>query len=606
MTQVNGQLNGQLNQSLEEPNSNQIETKKIRISIVDDSGVIREGLRIMLEIEPGFEIVGMANDGKAAIELVEAQRPDIVLMDMEMPELNGISTTQIINERFPDTKVVVFSDHAENSYITQSLEAGAKGYFQKKTAITEVTQGIKNVHKGLYQFGPSLLENYISHTARLTAQSDFSSDSLLLPKTKPETFSVPVKAEPPSELELKPYIDEDESAAPPWLKLIIAVIILSSFALAITAMAIAKFKPALFSQIVGNPPPTSVTPAPVPTPTAVSALGKIEPEGEIVQLSVSAAAEGSRVDRLFVERGDKVKQGQLVAILDSYNPANAALNKAQSDVRVAQANLARVQAGAKQGDISAQISAINGVKAELRGQIAAQKAAIARLTAELSNAQVEYNRHQQLFKDGAITAQARDTKRLRVDTVGQQLAEARETLNRTIETTNDRHNEAQAKLESIAEVRPVDLQVAQAELEQSQAVVQQAEADLALAEVRSPIDGQVLNVNTRPGEVVDNKEGIIALGQTEQMYVVAEVYETDVDKVRLGQKAIVTGSTIEKELTGKVAQVGLEVEQQDVFESDPLVNTDNKVVEVKIRLSPESSKQVVTLSNLQVQVVIDL
>lgn len=90
------------------------------------------------------------------------------------------------------------------------------------------------------------------------------------------------------------------------------------------------------------------------------------------------------------------------------------------------------------------------------------------------------------------------------------------------------------------------------------------------------------------------------------MYVAAEVYETDVARVRLRQKAIVTGSAFELELEGEVTQVGLEVKQQDVFESDPLVNTDNKVVEVKIRLDPESSKRVTALSNLQVQVVIVL
>lgn len=123
--------------------------------------------------------------------------------------------------------------------------------------------------------------------------------------------------------------------------------------------------------------------------------------------------------------------------------------------------------------------------------------------------------------------------------------------------------------------------------------------------MKSPIDGQVLTLNVRPGEVVVDR-GIMAIGQTDQMYVVAEVYETDVEKVRLGQKAIITGKAFSQKLQGKVSQIGLEVKQQNVFESDPLVNTDNKVVEVKIRLDPESSQKVTTLSNLQVQVVIVL
>jgi HlyD family secretion protein len=601
MTQLNGSqnkhlhLNSHSNLNLNSnPNSNSID--KIRISIVDDSGVIREGLKVMFENEPDFDIVGTANDGKAAIELVEAQKPDIVIMDLEMPELNGINSTEIISEHFSQTKVVVYSDHDENCYISQSLEAGAKGYFLKRTPFAEITQGIKNVHKGFCQFGPGLLENYISHTAEFKAQTV----PLLLPETELETSLAP--AESPPAIELTEPIAEPK----PWLKYLLLSTLLLIITFIASAWAIAKFKPDFYGQLMGNATPSApITPAPVPTPTAVSALGQIEPEGEVIQLSVSSAAESSKVEQLLVQRGDRVKQGQVVAVLDSYNSASAATNKAQTDVRIAQANLERVQAGAKQGDISAQKSSINRLEAELKGQIAAQKAAIARLEAELANANVEYNRYQQLFDDGAISAQERDTRRLRVDTVEQQLAEAKETLNRTIETTSVQRNEAQAKLESIAEVRPVDVQVAQAELSQAQAEVKQAEETLALTEVRSPIDGQVLKVNVRPGEVVGD-QGIMAIGQTEQMYVVAEVYETDVDKVRVGQKALITGSAFDEELEGEVAQVGLEVEQQDVFESDPLVNTDNKVVEVKIRLSPESSQRVTALSNLQVQVVVVL
>jgi HlyD family secretion protein len=603
MTQLNGSQNKHLS-SNSSSNSNSID--KIRISIVDDSEVIREGLKIMLENEPGFDIVGMANDGKAAIELVEAQKPDIVLMDLEMPELNGIDSTEIISEHFSQTKVVVYSDHHENSYVTQSLEAGAKGYFLKKTPVAEIAQGIKNVQKGFYQLGPGLLENYVTHTAELKPQTA----PLFLPETELETSLTP--AEPPSAMELIEPVAESK----PWLKYMAISTLLLIVTLVASAWAIAKFKPDFYGQLMGNgTPPTPITPAPVPTPTAVSALGQIEPKGEVIQLSVSSGAESSKVEQLLVQRGDRVKQGQVVAILDSYNHASAATKKAQTDVRIAQANLERVQAGAKQGDINAQKSSINRLEAELKGQIAAQEAAIARLEAELANANVEYNRYQQLFDDGAISAQERDTRRLRVDTVEQQLAETEETLNRTIETTNVQRNEAQAKLESIAEVRSVDVQVAQAELAQAElaqaelaqaeAEVQQAQETLALTQVRSPTDGQVLKVNVRPGEVVGD-QGIVAIGQTEQMYVVAEVYETDVDQVRVGQKALITGSAFDEELEGKVAQVGLEVEQQDVFESDPLVNTDNKVVEVRIRLSPKSSKRVTALSNLQVQVVVVL
>lgn len=578
-------------------NSNQ--TDKIRISIVDDSKVIRECLKLTLETESDFDIVGMANDGEAAIKLVEDQKPDVVLMDIEMPKLNGISSTKIICERVGQTKVLVFSDHEENTYINQSLEAGAKGYFLKKTPAEEIVQGIKNVHCGFCQFSPGLLENYIHQAAQLTAQTE--NISLLAEGEETSFAPVKSKAEAIETQFCEPTIFQQK----PLLWRIAVWTMLAISALVISALVLAKFNPSLYSQLWGASDTEAPVPAPPPEPTAVSALGQIEPEGEVIQLSVSSAAEGSKVEQLLVERGDKVQQGQVVAILDSHSSQLAALESAKADVHTAKANLERVQAGAKQGDINAQQAEIDRLSAELEGQIATQKATIARLSAELNNAEVENKRYQQLFQDGAISAQARDTRSLRVDTIQQQLAAAKETLNRTITTIQVQRNEALARLESITEVRPVDVQVSQAELEKANAAVNQAQAALALTEVRSPINGRVLKVNVRPGEVVGDR-GIVAIGQTDRMYVVAEVYETDIDRVRVGQKAIVTGSAFDEKLEGEIAQVGWEVKQQDVFESDPLVNTDNKVVEVKIRLSPESSKRVTALSNLQVQVVIIL
>ena len=589
MTQINGYQHHHLNPP---------KTAKIKISIVDNSVVIREGLKVMLKTETDFEIVGAAEDAPSAIKLIKNQQPDVVLMDIEMPKLNGINTTQIICEQFADTKVIIYSSHTENSYITQSLEAGAKGYFLKQTPIEELIQGIRNVNKGFCQFSPGLLENYVNHTSLLKAQAEDLAPSV----TDESDTSITNDSQTP-EIERsfsEPVIPHQKTASP-WRIAAWSTVAISVLALA--GLASARFRPELYSQI-NTPPPTPVPPS-VPEPVAVSALGRIEPEGEVIQLSVSSAAEGSRVEQLLVKQGDTVRRGQVIAVLDSYSRRLAALKSAKADVQIAQANLARVKAGAREGDINAQQATINRLEAELRGQIAAQEAAIARLNAELANAEIEYRRYEQLYQDGAISASERDTRLLRVDTVKQQLSEAKETLNRTVETTKVQRKEAQAKLASIAEVRPVDVQVSQAELSQRIAAVNQAQAALELTEVRSPMNGQVLTVNVRPGEVVGNR-GIVALGQTDQMYVVAEVYETDVDKVRLGQTATITGAAFNEELTGKVSEIGLEVKQQDVFESDPLVNTDNKIVEVKIRLDPESSQRVRSLSNLQVQVVIAL
>jgi len=112
--------------------------------------------------------------------------------------------------------------------------------------------------------------------------------------------------------------------------------------------------------------------------TTVTALGRLEPKGEVIKVSASGSAEGNRIDRLLVKEGDTVKTGQAIAILDSRDRLSAALDQAQEQVRVAQANLAKVKAGAKNGEIQAQKATIGRLEADRSNEIAAQQAIVAR------------------------------------------------------------------------------------------------------------------------------------------------------------------------------------------------------------------------------------
>jgi HlyD family secretion protein len=303
-------------------------------------------------------------------------------------------------------------------------------------------------------------------------------------------------------------------------------------------------------------------------PTKVSALGRLEPQGQIIRLAAPSSLQGAQVRQLLVQEGEQVQKGEVIAILDGQETRKAALEKAKTDVQTAKAKLAQVKAGAKQGDIDA------------------QRAEISRLEAELRNAETEYQRNDALFREGAISEVDLDSKRLR------------------LEATKEQIRQAQSSLTSIAEVRPEDVQIAEAELNSTQAAVRQAEASLEQIYVRAPMTAQVIKVHARPGEVVGT-DGIVQLGQTDQMKVVAQVHETDITKVQVGQKATVTGTAFADQLTGQVSQIGLQVSEQDVFATNPLADTDNRVIEVKIALDPDSSRKVSGLSNLQVQVLIN-
>ncbi|MBW4517933.1 MAG: ABC exporter membrane fusion protein [Timaviella obliquedivisa GSE-PSE-MK23-08B] len=352
-------------------------------------------------------------------------------------------------------------------------------------------------------------------------------------------------------------------------------------------------------------PPIAVAAA--PTIETVSALGRLEPEGEVIQVFAPTSLEGARVEALKVSHGQQIRKGEVIAVLDTYERRQAALREAQEQLKVAQSRLKQVEAGAKSGEIRAQARVVDRQQVELQTETTAQEATIARLQAELRNAELEDRRYQTLYTEGAVSASLRDGKQLTADTVRQQLNEAQANLSRIQLSRQKQIAEAQATLDQIAEVRPVDVNVMRSQVSQAQASVVRVKAELDLATVRSPQDGQVLKIHTRPGELVGT-QGIISLGQTQRMVAVAEVYELDVSRIREGQSATVISknNAFSNVLSGKVVEVGLEINKQDVLNTDPAAKFDARVVEVKVRLDESSSRRVAGLTNLSIQVSIDV
>lgn len=489
---------------------------------------------------------------------------------------------------------------------------------------------------------------------------------------------------------------------------------------------------------------------PAATRTSVTALGRLTPQGEVIKLSAPSASEGARIELLQVEEGDRVSKGQIIAVLDTRDRLQAILQQADKEVKVKQAELAKIQAGAKTGVVGAgkaevakfeaqvqretegeaanvarleaqlrreteaeqanvakfeaalrreteaeqanlakleagfqretevQQSKLARLEAQLRGEIASQNATVDRLKAELKNAEAEEQRNKELSESGAISASAYDTKRLVVETARQRVKEARAILNKTVqtlqeeivetqatlkqtvetgkqeinqsranlkrkletgrqeinqaratlnqkietgreqinqaeailkqkaETGQEQINQAKANLDQISEVRPEDVQAAQAAVESAIATKQKAQVDLNLSYVKAPVSGSILKVHSRQGEGINDGDGIVELGRTDQMYAVAEVYETDIAKVRNGQRATVSSPVFAGTLEGTVARIGKQIGKKDVLNTDPAADTDARVVEVRIRLDPESSKKVAALTNLQVEVKINI
>ncbi|MDJ0688850.1 MAG: response regulator transcription factor [Xenococcaceae cyanobacterium MO_188.B32] len=144
----------------------------IRILIVDDQNTVRELLKVNLEQQKDLQIVGFAVNGKDAIQKVQNLNPDIVLMDINMPIMNGLRATKIISQKFVNTKVIVFTTSDNDKYLNFALDVGAKGYLLKNTSGEEILKAIYHAQKGYFYLENKLVEKYLNKLAKV--QSDLS------------------------------------------------------------------------------------------------------------------------------------------------------------------------------------------------------------------------------------------------------------------------------------------------------------------------------------------------------------------------------------------------------------------------------------------------
>ena len=659
----------------------------IRILIVDDQNIVRQSIKAILEVKPELEVVGTASDGKSAIEQAAALRPDVLLMDIEMPKMSGITAIDKICQQFPKIKVLVLSGYENQEYIIQALQAGADGYLLKNTLVENLEQAIWSVYQGQSQIESRLLKKALTgdfikgSTVPTVRRGSLVEDASVQPRASVKhNESNSTRKQSVSKIALDSNNNQDRSADfdPRYLKnpgkssskigktkpmakqpelsnhsrdrssktrLSIFsqsknrwLIILGILGLLVAGVTI------VYSLNFANRKPTTTAREDIePAIEAITALGRIEPQGEVITLSPPPNMGGTRIAELMVREGEQVQKGQVIALLDNHELKKAAVEIAQQEVDVAQVNLEIVKAGAKTGDIEAQEAVIKRLEAQLAGKIQTQEANIARLEAqllreteaqtanlgrsqaELKNARSQFQRYQKLAQDGAIAISELDSRRLTLETAQERVREAQANYDRTRDTlqeeikeaqadTEETQNtikqqiqEAQASLASITEVRPLDVQKAAAELGKAIANLKQTQQDLKLTYVKAPVTSQVLRINTRPGEMVAQDEGVVELGQTNRMVVVAEIYETDISQVSLGQQAeiISEGGVFDDLIRGEVTHIRSLIGKKDVFDSDPAADVDTRVIEVKITLDSTSSKTVSQFTNSKVIVKIN-
>ena len=284
-------------------------------------------------------------------------------------------------------------------------------------------------------------------------------------------------------------------------------------------------------------------------PQAGSALGRIEPEDGVIHVSAATVGAGPPlVDELRVAEGDRVSAGQVLAVLQVRKQLEATLRQSEASVEVARSRLQAVQAGPKSAEL------------------AEQQAEIARMQSQLEAAQTELQRYETLFRTHDVTASDVAQKRTAVRT-GESAVQA-----------------ATARLTGLAEIRQPDVRVAQAELQAAEADAERVRVDLDATLVRAPAAGRVLRIHARKGEQI-GQAGLLDLARTDRMNVIAEVYETDIGRIRVGQRAVVKSELFPGTLEGTVEIVGSNVLRSEVLPNDPASFSDARVIRVKVRVA---------------------
>jgi hemolysin D len=316
--------------------------QSVRILIVDDQNFVRKMLQYSLSSVADFEIVGTANSGSEALAQIENLHPDIALVDIEMPGMNGLEITRTISEQYPQTKVLVLSIHDDEHYIRDSLQAGAKGYLLKNTPPEELAHAIRFVQLGYLQLGPGLfekLEEYPYPVPGMSPEAILPIPQAITPAPQDPALLAP----PPLSLDWSVATHETVNTLPRlWTRGILYLML--TFTVVVLPWA-------ALSQVdeVGT------------------AQGRLEPKGNTIRLDAPVAG---TVSAIQVKEGQAIQKGQPLMELQS-DVVNADLQQAQTKLEGLLNRQTQLTA------IKAQLeSSLSTARQQVQAQVASQQATI--------------------------------------------------------------------------------------------------------------------------------------------------------------------------------------------------------------------------------------
>ncbi len=548
--------------------------KMIRILIAEDQYTCQQIWRSYLEPEPDLEIIGNAIDGQVAIELVEKLKPDVVLMDINMPRVDGLTATEIITNRYVDTKILILSVSDHDRDIKKSLQIGATGYLLKSTHPQELVTAIRSIYQGYCQLGPGLIEKLNLDTSPVPKQQfdhAFSGDSPLgAGKNSPEAMDIEPR------MGIKELVNESKkinveqadgtssnsvvvlpqkkSKKLVALNLRLPLLLLSGLLVFLLTPSGRNWwsKLPILSTLQPERAATaqdsdSTTILPVET-VKVNLVDSYQVDrtytGTIVSRRSSSLGfeRGGKLLNLTVDLGEQVEVGTPLAVLDTKN-LKAKQQELLAERKQVKAQLQELLAGSRSETI------------------AAAKSTVKSWHSQLKLAQTKGQRRQELHTSGAISRE--------------QLDEATTEVN----TLQARLNEAQSQLdELLAGTRPEKIAAQQALLEQLDAKLASLELELEQSTLKAPFTGRVAKRLVDEGTVVSAGESIFTLVEVSTLEVHVGVPVNTASQIPLG--------------SNQQLQIGSRTYQARVLSTLPQLDSATRTLTVVLGLDESAATEV--------------
>ena len=590
MNSLNGDYTTPTN--LENPN------QKIKVFIVDDQKMIREGLKALIKTEPDLEVVGTAGNGEDSIKQVTVLQPDIILMDMEMPGMDGVTATRLICDECPDIKILVLSTFDTQEYVARSLSSGAMGYLLKGTPAKELTNAIRSVHLGYAQIGPGIYQNLPlipkgnAHKIPATTHPEppaQQSSSELSPRLKGQLVTT-ADSEAALAIEKKKYSITHRKfeqtvllrPSPKWSRATIwAIAGVTIFA--VTWAAIAKIE------------------------QVVPAVGQLKPEGSVKEIQVPT---NGVVEEVKVDEGQRVEKGDVLLVLDStttkaqldsLNNINQSLSQenkfyqALIDGKIAPNQIDRTIA---QLEIPREIAYLARNRAQLSAEIELYRAQLGAKTGELTVEQQARLRNAKAESDSRTAAARLEVEQLekQLEQNQIQLADAREQLvtgRQVLAEIKQRNEEADQKAKESLEIEQKTLNSIKPLVEEG--AIAQLQLDRQQREIND-IQASIIEQNARGIIEYNNQRQEVTTTQAEIQRLLEEEQRLSLDIAQAREQLINTTSSSEKDILDRIA-----TNQQRIADIDTQLN--RSIVENNKRLQENNAQISNHQQNLKYQTI---